>query len=241
MARRDGRKSDQLREVSFVRGFTRQAPGSVLVRMGNTQVLCTATVEHNVPKWMEGKGKGWVTAEYAMVPGSTPKGRKKRERGKIDGRSAEIQRLIGRALRAVVDFEILGERTIWVDCDVLEADGGTRTASITGAWVALYDAIENMKKEGIPFAAEPLMGKVSAISVGIVDRHCALDLDYREDSRASVDLNVVMTDDDRIIEVQGTAEGAPFSREKLDELLNLATKGIRDLLELQAEAVNEGN
>jgi ribonuclease PH len=221
--------------VKVERGYTGQTAGSVLLTMGRTKVLCTASVEHSVPKWMENKGRGWVTAEYGMLPGSTPGGRKFREKFKTDGRSAEIQRLIGRALRAVVDFEILGERTIWIDCDVLEADGGTRTAAITGGYIALADAIAAMKKEGVPFAAEPLTGLVGAVSVGIVKKVPMLDLCYQEDVSASVDMNVVMTDDDKLIEVQGTAEGAPFSRGRLNEMLDLATKGIRELHAIQKE------
>jgi len=236
--RPDGRRPDQLREVKITRGVTRQTPGSVLIEMGRTKVLCTASVEHAVPAWMEGKGRGWVTAEYGMLPGSTPGGRKPRERLKTDGRTAEIQRLNGRAVRAVMDFELLGERTIWLDCDVLEADGGTRTASITGAYIALMDAVKSMRDEGVKFAAEPVSGPVAAVSVGIVNKNPALDLNYVEDSAAAVDMNVVMTEDDRIIEVQGTAEGAPFTRGRLNELLDLATRGIRELHAIQKKALS---
>lgn len=237
MARPDGRRPDQLRELKFTRGFTKQTPGSVLVEMGRTKVLCTAAVDHSVPKWMEGKGRGWVTAEYGMLPGSTPEGRKQRERSKPDGRTAEIQRLVGRALRAAVDLELLGERTIWLDCDVLEADGGTRTASITGAWVALVDAVRWFKREGITFPAEPVTNVVAAVSVGIVGGAPVLDLNYAEDSKASVDMNVVMTDGDLLVEVQGTAEGAPFARGRLNELLDLATKGVKQVHALQKKAL----
>ena len=236
MSRPDGRRPDQLREVKVTRGFTGQAPGSVLLEMGRTKLLCTAAIEHSVPRWLVDKGRGWVTAEYGMLPGSTP-GRKPRERGRADGRSTEIQRLIGRSIRAVVDFEILGERTIWLDCDVLEADGGTRTAAITGAYVALVDAIRALKKEGVEFPADPLSGMVAAVSVGIVRGKPVLDLNYQEDSSAAVDMNVVMTDDDRLIEVQGTAEGAPFTRGRLNELLDIAAKGIKDLNAIQKKAL----
>ena len=236
MTRPDGRKPDQLREVKLTRGFTGQAPGSVLLEMGRTKLLCTAVIEHSVPRWLANKGRGWVTAEYGMLPGSTAD-RKPRERGRTDGRSTEIQRLIGRSIRAVVDFEILGERTIWLDCDVLEADGGTRTAAITGAYVALVDAIRALKKDGVQFPADPLSGMVAAVSVGIVRGKPVLDLNYQEDSSAAVDMNVVMTGDDRLIEVQGTAEGAPFTRGRLNELLDLAAKGINDLNAIQKKAL----
>ena len=193
MARIDGRKPDELRPVRFTRHYTSSAPGSVLVEFGKTKVLCTASIAHEVPKWLEGKGQGWITAEYGMLPGSTHD-RKARERsGKVDGRTSEIQRLIGRAMRAAVDMELLGEKTIWLDCDVLEADGGTRTASITGAYVALMDAVKALEKEGVKFAAPPVRDSVSAVSVGVHRNELLLDVCYEEDSKAEVDMNVVLT------------------------------------------------
>ena len=237
MPRLDGRRPDQLRPVSFVRGYTSNAQGSVLVSFGRTKVLCTAVVAHEVPAWLEGKGVGWVTAEYGMLPGST-NDRKPRERsGKTDGRTAEIQRLIGRAARAVVDMEMLGERTIWLDCDVLEADGGTRTAAITGAYVALVDAVRAMEKEGIRFAAPPVKDSVAAVSVGIVRGEPLLDLNYQEDSKADVDMNVVLTGKGLIVELQGTAEKTPFDVQRLLALHGLAEKGIAELRELQKKAL----
>ncbi len=237
MTRVDGRRPDQLRPVKFTRGFTANAAGSVLVEFGRTKVLCTAVVAHEVPAWLEGKGVGWVTAEYGMLPGST-NDRKPRERaGKTDGRTAEIQRLIGRAARAVVDMELLGERTIWLDCDVLEADGGTRTAGITGAYVALVDAVRSMEKEGIRFAASPVKDSVAAVSVGIVKGEPLLDLNYPEDSKADVDMNVVLTGKGLIVELQGTAEKTPFDTARLMALYQLAEKGIAELRELQKRAL----
>ena len=237
MTRVDGRRPDQLRRVKFTRVFTANAAGSVLVEFGRTKVLCTAVVAHEVPAWLEGKGVGWVTAEYGMLPGST-NDRKPRERaGKTDGRSAEIQRLIGRAARAVVDMELLGERTIWLDCDVLEADGGTRTAGITGAYVALVDAVRSMEKEGIKFAASPVKDSVAAVSVGIVKGEPLLDLNYPEDSKADVDMNVVLTGKGLIVELQGTAEKTPFDAARLMALYQLAEKGIAELRDLQKQAL----
>jgi ribonuclease PH len=237
MSRPDGRKSDELRPVSFTRGFTRNAAGSVLVEFGLTKVLCTAVVAHEVPPWLEGKGQGWVTAEYGMLPGSTNE-RKPRERaGKTDGRTAEIQRLIGRAARAIVDLEMLGERTLWLDCDVLEADGGTRTAAITGSYVALMDAVRSMEKEGIKFAAPPVKDSVQAVSVGVFRGEPVLDLCYAEDSKAEVDMNVVLTGRGLIVEVQGTAEKTPFDTSRLMAMYKLAEKGCAQLKDLQKAAL----
>jgi ribonuclease PH len=237
MARFDGRKPDDLRPVKFTRNYTSSAPGSVLVEFGKTKVLCTASIAHEVPKWLEGKGQGWVTAEYGMLPGSTQE-RKQRERsGKTDGRTSEIQRLIGRAMRAIIDMELLGEKTIWLDCDVLEADGGTRTAGITGAYVALVDAIRSLEKEGVKFAAPPLKDSVQAVSVGVFRNELLLDLCYQEDSKADVDMNVVLTGRGLIVEVQGTAEKTPFNTERLMALYKLAEKGCTRLKELQQEAL----
>ena len=239
MSRVDGRKPDQLRPVQITRGYTSSAPGSVLIEMGRTKVLCTAMVKHEVPPWLEGRGQGWVTSEYGMLPSST-QDRKPRERaGKTDGRTSEIQRLIGRSMRAVVDLEMLGERTIWLDCDVLEADGGTRTAAITGAYVALMDAVRSMEKEGIKFAAPPVKDSVAAVSVGVVRKETLLDLCYPEDSRADVDMNVVLTGRGLIIELQGTAEKTPFDTSRLMALYKLAEKGIGELREHQKKALAE--
>jgi len=233
-ARGDGRELDELRHVSFLRDYTVMAPGSVLVSFGQTKVLCTASIEDRVPPWMRGSGKGWVTAEYSMLPGSTPE-RASREaaKGKQSGRTQEIQRLIARSLRAVCDLVVLGEAQITVDCDVLQADGGTRTASICGAYVALHDAFSRMIQSGT-LRQNPLTDSVAAISVGIIDGVPMLDLPYAEDSRAEVDMNVVMTGAGRFVEVQGTAEGMAFSRSELDSLLALAEGGIKELSTLQA-------
>jgi len=237
MPRLDARPPDQLRPVSFVRNYTSNAQGSVLVSFGRTKVLCTAVVAHDVPAWLEGKGVGWVTAEYGMLPGSTNE-RKPRERaGKTDGRTAEIQRLIGRAARAIVDMELLGERTLWLDCDVLEADGGTRTAAITGSYVALVDAIRSLEKEGLKFPASPIKDSVAAVSVGIVRGEPLLDLNYQEDSKADVDMNVVLTGKGLIVELQGTAEKTPFDVARLMSMYKLAEKGIGELRELQKKAL----
>jgi ribonuclease PH len=224
---------EDLRPVSFVRDFTEFAPGSVLISMGKTKVLCTASVEERVPPWMRGSGKGWVTAEYSLLPGSSAE-RIGREaaKGKQSGRTQEIQRLIGRSLRAVTDVVAMGELQVTVDCDVLQADGGTRTASICGAYVALHDCFTRLIQKG-QLKAQPLTEACAAVSVGIVDGACLLDLDYSEDFRAEVDMNVVMTGSGRFIEVQGTAEGLPFSRSELDELLALAEHGIATLLDEQ--------
>lgn len=231
--RKDGRKTDELRAAEFQRDFTVFAPGSVLVSMGQTRVLCTASIEDRVPPWMRGTGKGWVTAEYSLLPGSTAE-RVSREaaKGKQSGRTQEIQRLIGRSLRSVCDMVALGEMQITVDCDVLQADGGTRTASICGAYVALHDALTRLIQKGT-LRTNPLTEAVAAVSVGVVDGVCMLDLPYEEDSRAEVDMNVVMTSSGRFIEVQGTAEGMPFTKGELDEMLSLAEHGIAQLLDLQ--------
>jgi len=237
--RSDGRTVADLRPVSFVRDFTVMAGGSVLVSMGRTKVLCTASVEDRVPPWLRGGGKGWVTAEYSLLPGSSPE-RVAREaaKGRQSGRTQEIQRLIGRSLRAVTDLVAVGELQITVDCDVLQADGGTRTASICGAYVALHDCFTRLLHKRI-VKAHPLTDACAAVSVGVVDAACLLDLDYSEDSRAEVDMNVVMTGSGRFIEVQGTAEGMAFSRSELDELLSLAEAGISTLLAEQSAVLAE--
>jgi ribonuclease PH len=234
--RADGRQNDELRPMTFERDFTVQAAGSVLVSFGETRVLCTASIEENVPRWMKGKGKGWVTAEYSMLPGASAE-RINREaaKGKQSGRTQEIQRLIGRSLRSVCDMTLLGERQVIVDCDVLQADGGTRTASICGAWVALHDACTRLVTTG-HVADHPITTTCAAISVGIIDGEPRLDLPYEEDVRAEVDMNVVMAGD-ALVEVQGTAEGAPFSRAELDALVDLAEKGIGELATLQLATV----
>ncbi|WP_221585213.1 ribonuclease PH [Microbacterium sp. G2-8] len=237
--RADGRSLDQLRPVTIERGWSAQAEGSALISFGGTKVLCTASFTNGVPRWLTGKGKGWVTAEYAMLPRATNE-RSAREsiKGKVGGRTHEISRLIGRALRAVVDTKSLGENTIVVDCDVLQADGGTRTASITGAYVALADAIEWGREKGfVAKKATPLSDSIAAISVGIIDGTPMLDLPYEEDSRAETDMNIVMTGSGKFVEVQGTAEGAPFDKDELDALLALGSKGCADLTGLQKQAL----
>ena len=237
MPRIDGRSNDGLRNVKFTRKFTQSAPGSVLVEFGKTKVLCTATIQHQVPQWLVGKGVGWVTAEYGMLPGST-EDRKQRERaGKVDGRTSEIQRLIGRSMRAIVDTELIGERTIWLDCDVLDADGGTRTASVTGAYVALVDAFRELEKDGVKFAGRPIRDSVAAVSVGIVNGQPMLDLCYQEDSKAEVDMNVVGTGKGQLVEVQGTAEKREFTRAQLNSMLDLADAGLAKLKTLQQQAL----
>jgi ribonuclease PH len=241
MARMDersyGRGADALRPVSIEPGFMRTATGSALISMGETRVICTASAQESVPRWMAGRGRGWVTAEYGMLPASTGE-RKQRDatRGRQDGRTVEIQRLIGRSLRGVIDFEALGERTIYLDCDVLQADGGTRCASITGAQVALALACARLQREGL-LERSPLAGSVAAVSCGMVDGVALLDLDYSEDSTAEVDANVVMTGDGGLVEVQATAERTPLSRAHLDELLLLAGGGIERLREAQERAI----
>ncbi|HET7744713.1 MAG TPA: ribonuclease PH [Gaiellaceae bacterium] len=229
--RADGRRSDELRELEARVDFLEQPHGSVLYRQGKTIVLCTATVEEGVPRWLKGNGRGWMTAEYSMLPASTGERTQRGvSRGRPDGRTVEIQRLIGRALRAVCDFGALGERTLWLDCDVLQADGGTRCASITGAWIAASRALERF---GL---SKALAGCVAAVSVGIVDGEAVLDLDYEEDSGAETDMNVVMTGGGELVEVQATAERDPFSRDLLDELLDLAAGGIETLAAAQQDA-----
>jgi ribonuclease PH len=250
--RPDGRRPDQLRPLSFQRSFTRQAPGSVLVQMGRTSVLCTCTVEESVPPFLTGTGKGWMTAEYGMLPGSTSS-RKARDRaGKIDGRSVEIQRLIGRSLRAAVRLDALGERTLWLDCDVLEADGGTRTAAINGAFVALVDALATVHARPprpvaagmlppLPFPAPAavIRDSVAAVSIGLAEGQALLDLCYLEDRDADVDLNLVMTGAGQLIEVQAGGEEATFSHEQLDELLRLGAQGIAEITGAQKQALGE--
>ncbi|WP_129842352.1 ribonuclease PH [Streptomyces sp. RFCAC02] len=242
MSRIDGRSADQLRPVRIERGWSKHAEGSVLISFGDTRVLCTASVTEGVPRWRRGSGEGWVTGEYAMLPRATnTRGDRESVRGKIGGRTHEISRLIGRSLRAVVDFKALGENTVVLDCDVLQADGGTRTAAITGAYVALADAVAwARERKLVKGRAEPLTGAVSAVSVGIVDGVPLLDLAYAEDVRAETDMNVVRTGDGRFIEVQGTAEGAPFERAELDALLDLASAGCAELDAAQRAALSDG-
>ena len=236
MTRSDGRRPDELRPVSIETGFLRYAEGSALITVGNTRVLCAATIEERVPQWLKGKGLGWLSAEYAMLPRATQE-RTQREsaKGRVGGRTHEIQRIIGRALRAVTDTAKLGERTVWIDCDVLQADGGTRTASVTGAYVAL--ALALAKVPGFTGAKWPLTGMVAATSVGVVNGVPMLDLAYDEDSTAHTDMNVFMTDAGKYVELQGTAEAAPFDRSELDRLLALAEAGIHSLFEKQREAI----
>lgn len=239
MTRIDGRENDDLRPIIIERGWSAQAEGSALISFGNTKVLCTASFTNGVPRWMTGTGKGWVTAEYAMLPRAT-NSRNDREsvKGKIGGRTHEISRLIGRSLRAVVDTKALGENTIVIDCDVLQADGGTRTAAITGAYIALHDAIEWGRAKGfIGKNAKALIDSVAAVSVGIIDGTPMLDLQYTEDVRAETDMNVVATGRGLFVEVQGTAEGAPFDKSELDGLLALATAGIERLTEIQSASI----
>ena len=231
------RAADQLRQVRITRRFTRHAEGSVLVEMGDTKVLCTASIEENLPPFLRGKGQGWVTAEYGMLPRSThTRSSREAAKGKQTGRTQEIQRLIGRSLRAVTDLKALGERQITLDCDVLQADGGTRCASITGAWVALWDACQSLVAAG-KLSENPLKEHVAAISVGIYKGTPVLDLDYPEDSDCDTDMNVIMTGKGGIVEVQGTAEGEPFSREQMNVLMDLAEMGIRQLVAAQESAL----
>jgi len=239
--RQDGRNVDQLRPISVQREFTGSSPGSIYIKAGRTTLLCTASIEEGVPPWKkyEENPTGWVTAEYSMLPGSTVP-RKRRERGKIDGRSSEIQRLIGRSLRAVVDFQALGPRTITIDCDVLEADGGTRTLGITGGFIALVDALNWLKEQGAECdPSKILLGSIAAVSVGICKGEPLLDLDYSEDSTAEVDLNVVMNGQGNFVEIQGTAEQKTFSRSQLDQQLTLAEKGIVELTSIQREILGK--
>lgn len=235
--RQDGRRANDLRPVRIIRNFTAYAPGSVLIEVGNTKVLCTAILQTGVPLWKEEVGGGWLTAEYNMLPSSTPI-RKPRNVGKIDGRSQEIQRLIGRALRAAVDFDKLGQNTIWIDCDVLQADGGTRTAAITGSYIALVDAVNAAIRSGL-LEENPIKVAVAAVSVGIVDGRVLLDLNYEEDSSAEADFNIVMTDKGDFVEVQGTAEAKPFTMENMLNILKVAKSGIKKLLKEQKKALND--
>ncbi len=233
------RKLDQLRAVKITRGIMKNAEGSALIEMGDTKVLCTATVEESVPRFLKDTGKGWVTTEYAMLPrATTERVRRDSVRGRIGGRSHEIQRIIGRALRAVINLDKLGERSITIDCDVLQADGGTRTASITGAFVALSEAALFLTREGF-IEENPIEDFIAAVSVGIIDNKLALDLDYEQDSAAEVDMNVAMTGAGLLVEVQGTAEGKPFSKNKLTEMVKLAEKGIKELIKKQKEVLAE--
>ena len=237
MSRPSGRRPEQLRNVKITRNYTKHAEGSVLVEFGDTKVICTASVENTVPRFLRGKGQGWVTAEYGMLPRSTGS-RMAREasRGKQGGRTQEIQRLIGRSLRAAIDLKALGENTITIDCDVIQADGGTRTASITGACVALIDAINSLQKAG-KIDSNPLSNMVASVSVGIYNGTPVLDLDYAEDSNAETDMNVVMNSEGGFIEVQGTAEAAPFSEEEFQQMMSLAKRGIADLVKVQQMAL----
>jgi ribonuclease PH len=235
--RPDNRQNDQLRPIQLTRGWAKHAEGSCLIEVGDTKVICTASVENGVPHFLKGSGSGWVTAEYGMLPRSTgTRMARAATKGKNDGRTIEIQRLIGRSLRAAIDTKLLGERTVTIDCDVLQADGGTRTAAITGAWVALCEALAKTKRDGA-LKNWPLSDQVAAVSVGVVNEQAILDLRYAEDSKASVDMNVVMTAKGRLIEVQASGEGATFSREELDQLLTLAQVGIGELAQKQQQAV----
>lgn len=237
--RDERRDKGSLRKIKIARNYMKFADGSCLIEFGNTKVICTGSIEEGVPLFLRGKGRGWITAEYGMLPRSC-KNRVPREssRGRIGGRTHEIQRLIGRSLRSVTDLKVLGERTIWIDCDVIQADGGTRSASITGSFIALVDTLNCLKKEGL-FNHLPLNDYVAAVSVGIIEGRPFLDLDYDEDSKAEVDMNIVMTGSGRFIEVQGTAEAAPFSNEELDDLLKLAREGINKIVALQKEALGK--
>jgi ribonuclease PH len=235
MQRANGRQPDELRPVTIQVGAAPYAEGSALISCGNTRVLCAASVEPNVPAWLRGQGRGWVTAEYALLPRATHT-RNRRERTGPSGRTQEIQRLIGRALRAAVDLEALGERLITIDCDVIQADGGTRTAAITGGWVALVQALDRLRADGL-LSADPLLRGIAAVSAGVVADTLLLDLDYTEDSTATMDCNLVLTDTGAIVEIQGTAEGAPVPRERVDALIDLAGSGIRELLAIQRAAL----
>jgi ribonuclease PH len=238
--RPDGRGPDELRPITFERDFTEMAAGSCLVSFGQTRVLCTASIDEDVPRWMRGRGTGWVTAEYSMLPGSSPERiRREVKDGHPSGRSQEIQRLIGRALRSVCDMAVLGERQVVVDCDVLQADGGTRTAAICGGYLALHDALARLLQQGGSITAHPLGELCAAVSVGIVEGVPVLDLPYVEDSTAEVDMNVVMTSAGRFVEVQGTAEAQTFSRGELDSMLALAEKGVSEIIDLQRQMVAE--
>ena len=233
----DGRKNDQIRNTKITRNYTKYAEGSVYIEVGDTKVLCNVSIEDKVPPFLKGSGEGWITAEYNMLPRATGT-RKVRDiaRLKIDGRTMEIQRLIGRALRSVVDLKALGEKTLWVDCDVIQADGGTRTTSITGAFIAMVDAVNKLHKEK-PFKVYPIRNFVAATSVGIVNNEKIIDLCYEEDSNAKVDMNVIVTDEGEFVEIQGTGEEAPFNRTELNELLDLAEKGIKQMIQLQKDCL----
>jgi ribonuclease PH len=238
MPRPDGRAADELRPVTITRDWQKYAEGSALIEFGQTKVLCAASVQQGVPRWRKGSGLGWVTAEYAMLPRATlTRNDRESVRGKIGGRTHEISRLIGRSLRAAIDLSALGENSVSIDCDVLQADGGTRTAAITGAYVALADAVSWLREQGSLARPAPLINSVSAVSVGVIDGEPRLDLMYEEDVRAETDMNVVVTGDGEFVEVQGTAEGAPFRRDELDALLNLAVAGCAELSRLQQEAL----
>jgi ribonuclease PH len=231
--RTDGRKPRQLRPLTITPGYLKTADGSVLIEMGDTKVICTAKLEERVPQFLRNSGKGWITAEYGMLPGSSQvRIGREASRGKIGGRTHEIQRLVGRSLRAIADLRSLGEKTIWVDCDVIQADGGTRTASITGAYVALREAVSSWLTKGI-LSADPIKDSVAAVSVGIIDGKVLLDLSYEEDSRADVDMNFVMTGAGKFVEVQGTAESAPFTSKQMERMTEIAQDGIRELLKAQ--------
>lgn len=233
----DGRKNDQIRPIKLTRNYTKYAEGSVFIEVGDTKVICTASIEEKVPSFLKGKGEGWITCEYNMLPRATQT-RKMRDitKGKLDGRTSEIQRLIGRALRSIMDFKALGEKTIWVDCDVIQADGGTRTSAITGAFVALVDAVNKMHKHK-PFEIYPIRSFVGAVSVGILKDIKILDLCYLEDSNAKVDMNIVMTDAGEFIEIQGTGEESPFTRKDLDELIAIGEKGTKQMIQIQKECL----
>lgn len=235
----DGRKNDAMRPIKITRNYTKYAEGSVLIETGETKVLCTASIEDKVPPFLKGTGEGWITSEYSMLPRATQVRRQRDvSKGRTDGRTVEIQRLIGRALRSVVDLKALGERTLWIDCDVIQADGGTRTASISGSFVALVDAVNKLHRDK-PFKVYPIRDFVSAVSVGIVNDDKMIDLCYLEDSNAKVDMNVVMTDCGEFIEIQGTGEERPFSRKELDELLALAEKGAKNMINMQKESLKK--
>ena len=235
--RSDGRKFKQLRTIKIAPNYLKTADGSVLIEMGDTKVICTAKLEDRVPPFLRNSGKGWITAEYGMLPGSS-QARIGREssRGKVGGRTHEIQRLIGRSLRAITDLSNLGERTVWIDCDVIQADGGTRTASITGAYVSLCEAIRSWQKRGV-MAQEPIKDSVAAVSIGIVDGKILLDLCYEEDSKADVDMNFVMTGSGKFVEIQGTAESAPFTKKQMDKMSEIAQQGVKELLKAQKQAL----
>tara|TARA_Y100001968_G_C19249037_1_gene663395 strand:- start:15 stop:749 length:735 start_codon:yes stop_codon:yes gene_type:complete len=235
--RSNGRAANELRPFGVQWDPMGFALSSLIVRTGNTSVICSVSIEDGVPRWMEGQGKGWLTAEYRLLPGSTPQ-RQNRELLKLSGRTQEIQRLIGRTLRAVIDFEVLGERTLMIDCDVIQADAGTRTASITGSWIAIHRAFANLKSRGL-LRDDPLKGQVAAVSVGLINGFAILDLDYHEDSKADVDLNIVMDSYGMFLEIQGTAERRPFSREQLLELMDLSEFGLKRLMDLQISALKD--